>query len=191
MISVKVMDTASPRLRRILAQAKNPRQILLAAGRAVANLLRKHYTERNAANPNKLGGKRTNFWLQIKRGVQAPVAKGANAVVVSITHPAIAQKVKGGTITPKRRKFLTIPVRPEAYGRTAATFTAETGSALKLVFGKGGPWALASEDGLIQYILRRKVTQRPDPEALPPPDRMRDAALGAAALALRVQLSRA
>lgn len=190
MITVQVIDNATPALRRILDAARNPRGILMAAGRGVANLLRRHYTTVHAENPNKLGGPRTNFWLQVKRAVNAPVVQGTG-VVVAISHPAISHKVTGGIIRAKRAKFLTIPVSPEAYGRTASTFEHETGKKLILIKSTGRA-LLASVEGqgrlIAQYILRRSVTQRPDPNALPPMAEMERAALQAATQALNLQL---
>ncbi|MFO1461878.1 MAG: hypothetical protein U1G08_21060, partial [Verrucomicrobiota bacterium] len=79
--------------------------------------------------------------------------------------------------------FLTIPVAPEAYGRTARTFEAETG--LKLFFlkvgiGAGKSAVLATHRGggvQVEYVLRSSVNQAPDPTALPDPEVMSSALL--------------
>src|SRR5919109_58136 len=141
MITVRI-DTAQATVyfSQLLAQARRPAGILAVAGRAVANLLKKHYRGRDRAEANKLGGPRTHFWLEVSRSVQAPVVVGQTSVTVSISHPVIAQKIYGGTIRAKRSSLLTIPVTPEAYGRTAATFERETN--LKLIFLKQGSNAI-------------------------------------------------
>lgn len=100
-----------------------------------------------------------------------PGAAGARAVSVGIAHPAIRQKVEGGTIVAKRAGALTIPVSKEAYGRTAETLAHERGITLFRMpsdFG-AGLLAAAMGDGRIQahYVLRRSVDQEPDPDALP------------------------
>lgn len=193
MISVTI-DSSNARvyLANILAQARRPAGIMAVAGRAAANLLKKHFRGRDREQPNKLGGPRTHFWLEVGRSVQAPVVSDSGTTVtVAISHPVIAQKVFGGTIRAKRAGALTIPQTPEAYGRTAATFERETG--LKLVFIKQGGHAIlasrAEGQGLtVQYVLVKSVHQDPDPKALPPDKDIEDAALQAADKALERQL---
>jgi hypothetical protein len=97
---------------------------------------------------------------------------------VTIRDRRFAQKLYGGTITPKNADALTIPESPEAYGRTAGTFEAETG--LKLFVVKiGGTKAndfenailAAHENGksgfTVEYLLTKSVTQQADADALP------------------------
>jgi hypothetical protein len=193
MITVKV-DSSNARvyLANILAQARRPAGILQTSGRAVAKLLKKWYLQRDREQPNRLGGPRTHFWLEVSRSVQAPVVAGdGTSVTVTISHPIIAQKVFGGTIRAKRASLLTIPQTPEAYGRTAATFERETG--LKLIFLKQNDHAIlasrAQGQGLtVQYVLVPSVHQEPDPNALPPEQQMEQEALTAADKALERQL---
>ena len=146
--------------------------LLRILGRRGANDLKKHFRSRNST-PNKLGGRRSNFWLQVASSVQSPVIAGTSSVRIDITHPAYAQKLYGGTITAKRAKFLTIPVHPQAYGRTAAVFERETGIELfrpqtsegvlvRLLMGIGPDGGLT-----VYYVLKRSVTQKADPNAFP------------------------
>ncbi|HTH49632.1 MAG TPA: hypothetical protein VMB21_19115 [Candidatus Limnocylindria bacterium] len=142
------------------------------------NVLKAHFRAKDQNEPNALGGERTHFWRAVMGTVQSPVvAANGRRVSVSINHPAIAQKVKGGRIVAKRGAALTIPIVPEAHGRTAATFERETGRKLFIVrIGntKDNPFAdavLAAATGggiQVEYLLRREVNQRPDPTALPP-----------------------
>lgn len=184
MITIAYNDHGfSERLPRLLAQLAEPTALLAILGREAGNRLRSHFRQKDRTEPNKLGGNRTHFWRQVTDSVQAPrIAGNKRSVIVSITHPAIAQKVMGGTIRPKRVKFLTIPVAPEAYGRTARTFEAETG--LKLFLLKVGAGkkttvlATARGGGIqIEYVLRSSVKQSPDPTALPNPETMSAALL--------------
>ena len=192
MITVRV-DTAMSRVyfQNLLAQARRPVAILMVAGRAVANLLKRWYRQRDRDEPNKLGGPRTHYWLEVAGSVQAPVVEGDSAVSVTISHPTIAQKIFGGTIRAKRVRNLSIPETPEAYGRTPATYERETG--LRLVFLKQGDNAIlasrADGQGLtVQYLLTPSVRQKPDPRALPPEEQMRAEAIAAADKALERQL---
>lgn len=192
MITVKI-DSSNARayLGNILAQARRPAGIMAAAGRAGANLLKKHFRIRDR-EPNKLGGPRTHFWAAVGQSVQAPVVSDSGATVtISINHPAFAQKVFGGEIRAKRASLLTIPVTPESYGRTAATFEKETG--LKLIFLRQGNNAIlasrAEGQGLtVQYVLVPSVHQEADPNALPPEKDIEEAVVSAADKALQRQL---
>lgn len=181
----------------LLQKARSPRALVAAAGRAVANTLRAHYRQKDRTEINKLGGQRTHFWLAVSRSVQAPVMEGETRAAVSINHPAIAQKVFGGIISAKRVRYLTIPVTPEAYGRTARTFESETG--LKLIFikpaekGKAPCLATVAEDSgqvTTQFLLTPSVTQDADPTALPAQDDMEAAAVTAAEAALARQFAK-
>lgn len=192
MISITVnSESARARLEQVLSMARNPAAALKVAGRQVANDLRAHFRERDRLNPNKLGGKRTHFWLQVMRSVQAPVVKSPQLVTVSINHPHIAQKVFGGDIHAKRVRFLTIPVAAAAHGRTAKTLAYELGIKL-FVVGDGDRGVLASKaaDGGLQvwYVLRRSVRQEPDADALPSMEKLSDAAVEKAEAVVRRQL---
>lgn len=149
--------------------------LLKVLGRRAANDLKKHFRSRNA-RPNRLGGRRTNFWLEVARSVQSPVVVGATSVRVDITHPAYAQKLHGGTIRAKRGKFLTIPIHPEAHGRAASVLERELSVTLFRPARANGSLsrllAAAEEDGTITvfYVLKESVTQKADPEAFPDRD---------------------
>ena len=184
MITIRYNDHGfSDRLPRLLAQLAEPTALLAILGREAGNRLRSHFRQKDRTEPNKLGGARTHFWRQVTDSVQSPrIASNKTSVVVSVTHPAIAQKVMGGTIRPKRVKFLTIPVAPEAHGRTTRTFEAETGLKLfllKVGTGKKSAVLATARGGGIQieYVLRSSVTQSPDPTALPNPEAMSAALL--------------
>ena len=98
--------------------------VLKVGARGVTNYLKKFYREKDAKEPNKLApGRRTHFWnRRIGGSVQAPKSEGTGKVVVAITSDILPHKVKGGTITAKRAKYLTIPIAPEAYARKAGRF---------------------------------------------------------------------
>ena len=151
--------------------ARNPRQMMMAVGREVANQLKDHFQIRDANQPNKLGGEREHFWNQVRGSVQNPEVDPTGLVAsVAINDPRFAQKVFGGDITPKRAAALTIPQTPEAYGRTARTFVQETGLTLFLVKHDGHAFlATAAENHgiIVEYILTPLVHQDPDPDALP------------------------
>lgn len=159
---------------RVLSQARNPEAVLKVCGRELANLLKKHFREKDRSNVNKLApGRREHFWLQVSRSVNAPVVSGSRSVSVRVSDPRIAQKVFGGEIRAKRAAALTIPVAEEAYGRTVSTFERETGMRVFRVGAKGAEGAKGAlavkvgEQIKVVYALRKRVMQQKDPTALP------------------------
>lgn len=81
-------------------------------------------------------------------------------------------KVTGGTITPKRAKALTIPMLPEAVGRTAAKYQTDTGNRLFKIKGKKALFRKDGDGVKAVYALVSRVTQKPWPNALPPTDEL-------------------
>jgi hypothetical protein len=176
---------------RTVRTARNPRQVMLAAGRRGANELKAHFREKHRSEPNKLGGKRENFWLQIGRSVNAPVVESPLRVSVAITDSRFAQKLFGGVIRAKRVRNLAIPRTPDAYGRAPATFERETGLKLFLLpseFGGGRLAAMVGNAVVVQYLLRPSVRQKKDPTALPPQDQLEAAVYETARQTLDRQL---
>jgi hypothetical protein len=172
MISIRLdRDEVTPHLRKLLKETESNGPLAKVLGRAGANTLRKHFRSRNRT-PNKIGGTRTNFWSRVAESVQSPVSSPGR-IVIPVSHPAIAQKVFGGTITPKKAKNLAIPIAPEAHGKSPRVFPllqfAMTRAGVQLLGlpGEGGiKWL---------YVLKTSITQDPDPKALPT-----DAEMGAA-----------
>lgn len=174
-------DTMTAEMNRLLAQAKNPRGILAAGGRAVRNFLVRHFRKLDRENPNALGGARTHFWLQVGRSVQNPEITNTTATV-SVSDPRYAHKVYGGTIRAKRHRNLTIPRTPEAHGKAAEVLESELGIELVAIgdvdAGQGVLAEILPNGGMrVHYVLRPSVTQDPWPGALPDADEIADDAL--------------
>ena len=170
-----------------ITTAKNPRSVMVNSGRELANQLKRWFRQKDRNEANPLSKRRSHFWMAVARSVSQPQQAGYNSISVSITDPRFAQKVFGGVITAKVAGALTIPVEERAYGRTAATFEKETG--LKLFLLRTGPkgsfekavLAVKEAGGLtVEYILKRSVTQEPDPTALPPESLLEEAILARA-----------
>ena len=175
-------DEITPHLRKLLKQADSDGPLGHVLGRATANVLKKHFRARNQTG-NKLGGPRTNFWSRVAESVNAPRSTPGN-VIVPIAHPAIAQKVFGGTITPKKAKNLALPISPKAYGKSPRVF-----DNLTFAMTRAGVKLLGRKDsgGLMEwlYVLKNKVTQAADPKALPPGAEVSAALTTAAEIHLR------
>ena len=160
----------------LAALLQNPDDLLYVLAREGNNRLRTWFRQRDEDSPNQLGGERTHFWQQMADSVSSRRG-GAGQLVLSITDPRFNQKVFGGTIVPKNKKALTIPVNPAAYGRTASTYEQQTGQKLFVVIWKGGKGSIGalcvksdpSQKFLeVVYLLVGAVHQDADPNALPP-----------------------
>jgi hypothetical protein len=180
----------------VISQAKNPRALLLNAGREVGNQLKKHFQQRDRDDANHLSARRSHFWLAVSRTVQKPVVSGYTVTVV-INDPRFAQKVFGGKIVAKEAGALTIPVEERAYDRTTQVFEAETG--LKLFLIKSGKGAfqnalLAVKDDsargfTVEYLLTPSVNQPADADALPFKPLLEQAILASAQRVLDLQIA--
>ncbi len=168
-------------LNSLQALLAHPAPVLDAGSRAIGNDLRSHFRARNAEG-NKRGWPRTNFWSKIRSQVAEMPATDTEGKVV-IAAPELAQKIYGGTITPKRGKFLALPMTAEAKkagspreGGMADLFIINClkfGGGLWLARNKGKGKRAALE---LQYKLVPSVTQAPDPRALPPPETLETSA---------------
>lgn len=117
------------------------------------------------------GRTRTQWPLQVYRAwsVQGLTADGFR---LNNSHPHYRFKVNGGTISSS--KWLTIPMAPEAHGRTTKQYERVTGN--RLFRPRGHDVLMARVNGVARtiYALKKSVTQKPWPGALPPEARMVD-----------------
>lgn len=178
-LTTSVTDRATPVVLAISSAVK-PAALRPIVGRSAMQTYRRHLFALNRSRPNALGGPRTNFYENAARGTQ--FQEVADGVIVSINQIGIRQRIVGGTIRPRTKKFLTIPVVPEAHGKRASEFPG-----LVLMFDRNGrPIGLGEKDitqaGAIGggrrtsaasgirmiFRLARSVTQQPDPTVVPP-----------------------
>jgi hypothetical protein len=174
----------------------SPRALLRAAVGGGRRRLQQHFAERDKA-PNRLNGRRTHFWGQVRSSTQIGEVTDTQGSIV-IGDGRFKQKLFGGKIvakTPWKNGFrlLNIPVDPRAHGLRPSSFEAQTG--LKLFFmgnSGGGVLATRSEDQGIEverfswddevdviYASVPEVNQKKDPEALPPDGEIAKAAIDA------------
>lgn len=172
MTITKVYDGVTPSLRHIIQAVKaDTRPLMADLGKTLEVDLRAHFAARNREG-NRRGWPTRNFWSREGRDKTALIRVGDKVAVVGIASPAVAHKVKGGTIRPQRGRALAIPVREEAYEEgSPKNWTGKAFGGEKL-FRPRGKRYLAVRDGKairVQYILVGSVTQDPDPRALPDP----------------------
>lgn len=109
----------------------------------------------------------SGWWLATASGWSTTKAN-SSGVTFSNAAIGLAHKVTGGTIRAKRRKFLTIPIVPEAHGVTARDYSRR----ISPLFRVKGVLAEKDEDaesGIRPvYALKKSVTHKPWPGALPP-----------------------
>jgi hypothetical protein len=109
----------------------------------------------------------TGWWLATASGWSTTKAN-ASGVTFSNGAIGLAHKVTGGTIRAKRRKFLTIPIVPEAHGVSARDYSRRF-SPLFRVKGVLAEKDENAESGIRPvYALKNSVTHKPWPGALPP-----------------------
>jgi len=167
--------------------ARRPLNAMLAKVAQVT--LQAHFLDRNTSEPNRHGWPRQNFWSRIRNATRV-LSVSAEGATITIADPAMNQKVYGGTIRPKECKFLAIPMRAEAYGRSPKTF-----HDLHFVPLSGGRGLLVQNEqtavsfgrpskkdgsrktkqgtragGGAFYLLAPSVTQAADTRALPSPE---------------------
>ena len=186
--SVSIKDGASKATLDLINRL-NPTRINTFVGDRCVRLTQNHLLK---MPHNKMGATPANFYADAARNTNRRVSP--EGVIIAINKIGIRQRLKGGRITAVNSKFLTIPIDPRAYCKTAADF----GDALQLVVikGKGAYLALKGEavsNGLgkakiggktkrgsaqtksvqgperapFLFILKHSVTQQPDPTVLP------------------------
>jgi hypothetical protein len=110
----------------------------------------------------------SSFGADVARGwaLESHTSSGA---VISNDASYYAFKVTGGTITPKRAKFLTIPLIAEARGVRASVYSQNSGNRL---FRPKGKFVLMEKTGKgtarSVYALVSSITMGPWPESVPP-----------------------
>lgn len=164
-INLNLKDSARPTIAAIADGLKNRRGLHAVLGKRTELELRDHFARREQS-PNKRGWPKQHFWSRIRKATAFLSADDSGATV-RVSDPALAQKIHGGTITPKEGKYLTLPAIAAAYGRSPRL----NKSLRPMVRYQGGQRrAVALQDkksGTVWYWLVKSVTQQADPHALP------------------------
>lgn len=197
-----------------------PESLLRVAGRAVASFLRQWFFDLDAARPNALGGPRTHFYAGIARSVQQPNVSAQRATI-DIRGIGLLQRWLGGTIragqgissaTGGPTKWLAIPARSEAYGKTPSEFNdlsfvppgnghpgmlvqnlqrrIKLGKNLRFTPDLSGTTRYRSEEvgGLAMFWLVKEVNQKPDPSVMPQESQISEVAVTSVSDYLRVKI---
>lgn len=180
----------------IKLQSATVRKIAILSGAQDAlEVVTKYYNSQGSTlweNPSLpthgAGRRKTQWWRHIPNSWGVTGASGSGVTLRSKGVIGFSHKVTGGTITAKRKKFLTIPIVPEAHGLTAKTYS-RTIAPLFVVKG-----ALAQADENSQtgikpvFVLKKSVTHKPWRGALPPEKSYLDAFANGALESIIAQL---
>lgn len=172
-VQVKTVGIESAVDSMLKLQSPTNRKRALMLGAIDANdEIRKYYQAHgrtlwlNPALPTHGTGRRvTQWWRHIETAWQVKSIVGNRA---TLENDAIgfSHKITGGTIRAKRKKFLTIPIDPRAHGLTAKEFSQKVSP----LFRVKNILAMQEDDGTVKgiFALKKSVTQKPWPNALPP-----------------------
>ena len=187
-----VSDTATPALRQTIAMLRNKGPLVGAMGRRLIHDTSLHVMQWGIGHPNKLGGRRTNYWGRIAQKINPGdcLQVQANSATVTLggpTMPGLMRAFGDITIFPGTKtagvKYLAIPARAESYGMRAREF----GNLVRFWKGKGRVGGLAEavtttrtrktskgekgseyfRPGLIMYWFADSVTVPQDRSILP------------------------
>lgn len=161
-VGVKISFKGNHGLAATRKRIADPKALLNVAGRAGRNVTQKHLREKNRTSPNKIGGKRTNYYAKAADAVNYRILND-DAVIVSINQIGIALRfhgtagLPGGRLRPVSAEFLTIPAAPEAHGRRAREFSdLQVGWAFDPKLGRER-MALVRREATLLVYKRRKV----------------------------------
>jgi hypothetical protein len=157
-------------LRQSIAALDRPQAVVLPVARKAATVLRAMY-RRADRKGNRLGGQRTHWWRSVAQSVQAPVLLGRAGAMVQVTQPGIALQAQGGTVRPREKKALALPVRAEAHGVYARDWTNRFPDRPLFKVPGRRPFLAYREPVTgalrVAYVLRRAVRVPADPRAVP------------------------
>lgn len=149
-LTIVIADAVTPLVEGAQELMTQPRLINRAAAEGALRSVRGALVERAGSEHNPFGA-RGGFWNRMLAGTVA----GADDAAGFVRMPReVALRVHGGTVTPQQKKFLAIPARAEAYGKSPREF-----NDLRFVptKGKGGGGILVqNEQTRISYGRKRK-----------------------------------
>ncbi len=161
-----VSDTATPALRALLKDSLPNRSLMARLGKAFERFYRRFFISKDKL-PNKQGWPKSHFWSQRVATSTLLTKVTATDAEVTIGEPAFRTHFYGATIRPRKAKFLSIPLVPQAKGIYPSSGLI---TGLFLRRSSSGAAFLAKRDGrnIVNYfILLKSVTIPRDPKAAP------------------------
>ena len=109
---------------------RRPKALHDRLARALTRTLQAHFKSREG-EPNKMNAPKTGFWAGVRAGTVVGEVTDQGATVRVGVDTFFRIHALGGTVKPTGgRKFLTIPLIPEARGKRASVYEADSGRKL-------------------------------------------------------------
>lgn len=186
-------DVCTGDLKRMLKEVARPRSVFEAGAKACQVHLKK-WMRTLQARGNEKGWPSQNFFAGGKNSVEKNIGIASvsdTSAVITIADVRYVHRIEGGTVTPKRLKFLAIPLTAAAYAMNGKGSLLESMPGLvvvktargaflaqsffekakgKKIGGKGK--SLERQRLVFLFRLLRSVTHRPHPNELPMRDRL-------------------
>ena len=217
-LAVKIeVDTATPALRQMLDMLgeEGRGEIVGAMGRRVVRDTSRHVSQWGLSHPNKLGGRRTNYWSGIAAKINPADTLQVDGSTATMTlggpeMPGITRAFGEVTIVPGTKtpgaKYIPVPANASAYGLRPR----EIAGLVLFWKGKGQVGGLAQgvavtrtkntrkgpkgskyfRPGLIMFWFADRVTQPQDRSILPSDQQWSDSANAGAAEWVNLQLKK-
>lgn len=169
-LRLKITDEVTPVLAQFNRELRDRTNLNQSIAEAEQTMFRKHVSaisSRRHQTANRLGATPTGHLEKASGSIEAHGDSGG--VQISFPRSTGLHRAFGDlVITPKRRKYITIPVHKLAYGKRAREF----GDLIALRVGTRGTLILArrirgQEILETMYVLVKKVRQRQDRTLLP------------------------
>jgi len=164
-LNIRIEDTASSNLAAVHKAFADGRHLPVIA-RAAANEVKENFRtlglgRHRAAAP-------FSFYARA-RGATSSGVEGGKAYV-SIDHEGIALRLFGGTVKPRKGKYLTIPVDDSAVGKRVGEF-----DDLTWIINRRKGTGVVLQQGRVLYALTKSTTHKADPTVLPTTDKLQEA----------------
>ena len=118
-------DTATAKLNELGRVTGDPGTLLMLAAKGVREFVQLYHEEFDGAwrGSHYMAGPRSGEWERdVAASWQEPVLIDEHSAMVINTHPHLAHKITGGTISPVNAKMLIIQLVPEAKGLRASEY---------------------------------------------------------------------
>lgn len=186
-VTINITDNATPLLQRLQSRVRAG-SLEKVMGQAATNTIKDYLFGLDATRPNKLGGRRTNFYAGAAKATTFTSMPGY--ILIGVNQLGMRQRLEGGEINPVNAKYLTIPADPEAYGKRASEFSnlkftfavnkfgamqpaLVEAAATRVGFGgrqKNGQRTVnrgSAVGGKVMFWLCRQANQKGDPSVMP------------------------
>ncbi len=174
-IALKITDTATARLIQLKANVAARADLMERLGQRTVEYLKDHFQEREmrGGRTRRKGWPSQHTWAQIAEATKLGEVSADHATI-RIASRVLAHKITGGTVRPgPGKRYLAIPLRAEAYGKSpgggqvSGLFFLRTRTGRQYLMKAGAKRGARKAALSPWYRLVTSVTHRPDPEALP------------------------